>query len=52
MMDTVLLQMYEEALTENEKLKSRLDDSKQELAKIRTQLEKVTQVEENCRMSH
>ncbi|XP_046895732.1 protein phosphatase 1 regulatory subunit 12B-like isoform X2 [Hypomesus transpacificus] len=35
--------MYEEALTENEKLKSRLDDSKQELAKIRTQLEKVTQ---------
>lgn len=35
--------MYEEALTENEKLKSRLDDSKQELAKIRTQLEKVAQ---------
>ncbi|MFT7812939.1 protein phosphatase 1 regulatory subunit 12B-like isoform X1 [Arapaima gigas] len=35
--------MYEDALAENEKLKSRLEDSKQELAKIRTQLEKVTQ---------
>lgn len=36
--------MYEDALAENEKLKSRLEDSKQELAKVRTQLEKVTQV--------
>uniref|UniRef100_A0A8C9VD12 Protein phosphatase 1, regulatory subunit 12B n=1 Tax=Scleropages formosus TaxID=113540 RepID=A0A8C9VD12_SCLFO len=36
--------MYEDALAENEKLKSRLEDSKQELAKIRMQLEKVTQV--------
>ncbi|XP_023689972.1 protein phosphatase 1 regulatory subunit 12B-like isoform X2 [Paramormyrops kingsleyae] len=35
--------MYEDALAENEKLKSRLEDSKQELAKVRTQLEKVTQ---------
>ncbi|KAG9335779.1 hypothetical protein JZ751_003691 [Albula glossodonta] len=35
--------MYEHALAENEKLKSRLEDSKQELAKIRSQLEKVTQ---------
>ncbi|XP_064154971.1 protein phosphatase 1 regulatory subunit 12B isoform X8 [Anguilla rostrata] len=35
--------MYEDALAENEKLKSRLEDSRQELASIRTQLEKVTQ---------
>ncbi|XP_068195319.1 protein phosphatase 1 regulatory subunit 12B-like isoform X2 [Antennarius striatus] len=35
--------MYSEALHENEKLKSRLQDSKQELARIRSQLEKVTQ---------
>ncbi|KAF7667451.1 hypothetical protein LDENG_00060160 [Lucifuga dentata] len=35
--------MYEDALYENEKLKSRLQDSKQELAKIRSQLERVTQ---------
>ncbi|XP_041712244.2 protein phosphatase 1 regulatory subunit 12B isoform X3 [Coregonus clupeaformis] len=35
--------MYEDALAENDKLKSRLDDSKQELTKIRTQLDKVTQ---------
>ncbi|XP_075897767.1 protein phosphatase 1 regulatory subunit 12B isoform X1 [Nelusetta ayraudi] len=35
--------MYAEALNENERLKSRLQDSKQELAKIRSQLEKVTQ---------
>ncbi|XP_056129766.1 protein phosphatase 1 regulatory subunit 12B-like isoform X1 [Lampris incognitus] len=35
--------MYENALHENEKLKSRLQDSKDELAKIRSQLEKVTQ---------
>ncbi|KAG7519274.1 phosphatase 1 regulatory subunit 12B-like isoform X2 [Solea senegalensis] len=35
--------MYAEALHENERLKSRLQDSKQELVKIRTQLEKVTQ---------
>lgn len=35
--------MYAEALHENERLKSRLQDSKQELAKIRSQLEKVTQ---------
>lgn len=39
--------MYAEALHENERLKSRLQDSKQELVKIRSQLEKVTQVE--CR---
>jgi hypothetical protein len=36
--------MYETALNENDKLKSRLRDSKQELAKIRSQLDKVTQV--------
>lgn len=36
--------MYAEALNENDRLKSRLQDSKQELAKIRSQLEKVTQV--------
>ncbi|XP_017264982.1 protein phosphatase 1 regulatory subunit 12B isoform X2 [Kryptolebias marmoratus] len=35
--------MYTEALHENERLKSRLQDSKQELVKIRSQLEKVTQ---------
>ncbi|XP_028437849.1 protein phosphatase 1 regulatory subunit 12B isoform X1 [Perca flavescens] len=35
--------MYAEALHENEKLKSRLQDSKQELVKIRSQLDKVTQ---------
>ncbi|XP_071379300.1 protein phosphatase 1 regulatory subunit 12B-like isoform X1 [Centroberyx affinis] len=35
--------MYQDALRENEKLKSRLQDSKQELARIRSQLEKVTQ---------
>ncbi|XP_069383601.1 protein phosphatase 1 regulatory subunit 12B isoform X3 [Paralichthys olivaceus] len=35
--------MYAEALHENERLKSRLHDSKQELVKIRSQLEKVTQ---------
>ncbi|KAJ8257452.1 hypothetical protein GJAV_G00185750 [Gymnothorax javanicus] len=35
--------MYEDALAENDKLKSRLQDSKQELANIRTQLEKITQ---------
>ncbi|KAM6976705.1 protein phosphatase 1 regulatory subunit 12B isoform 2-T2 [Aplochiton taeniatus] len=35
--------MYEDALHENEKLKSRLQDSKQELVKIRTQLGKLTQ---------
>ncbi|KAM9343751.1 protein phosphatase 1 regulatory subunit 12B isoform 1-T1 [Pholidichthys leucotaenia] len=35
--------MYAEALHENERLKSRLQESKQELAKIRSQLEKVTQ---------
>ncbi|KAM3618299.1 uncharacterized protein V6R79_018609 [Siganus canaliculatus] len=35
--------MYGEALLENERLKSRLHDSKQELVKIRSQLEKVTQ---------
>lgn len=36
--------MYEDALGENEKLKTRLHDSKQELTKLRSQLEKVTQV--------
>ncbi|XP_028307919.1 protein phosphatase 1 regulatory subunit 12A-like [Gouania willdenowi] len=35
--------MYAEALHENERLKSRLQESKQELAKIRSQLEKVNQ---------
>uniref|UniRef100_A0A9J8DG05 Protein phosphatase 1, regulatory subunit 12B n=1 Tax=Cyprinus carpio carpio TaxID=630221 RepID=A0A9J8DG05_CYPCA len=35
--------LYEDALTENEKLKSRLQDSKQELTKIRSQLDRVTQ---------
>ncbi|XP_014190328.1 protein phosphatase 1 regulatory subunit 12B isoform X1 [Haplochromis burtoni] len=35
--------MYAEALHENAKLKSRLQESKQELAKIRSQLEKITQ---------
>lgn len=37
--------MYAEALHENDRLKSRLQDSKRELDKIRTQLERVTQVE-------
>ncbi|XP_036803014.1 protein phosphatase 1 regulatory subunit 12B isoform X5 [Oncorhynchus mykiss] len=35
--------MYEDALAENDKLKSRLDDSKHELTKIRSQLDKVNQ---------
>ncbi|KAM7411519.1 hypothetical protein PAMA_021484 [Pampus argenteus] len=35
--------MYAEALHENERLKSRLQDSKQELVNIRSQLEKITQ---------
>ncbi|XP_012676302.1 protein phosphatase 1 regulatory subunit 12B-like isoform X1 [Clupea harengus] len=35
--------LYEDALSENDKLKSRLADSKQELVKIRNQLQKVTQ---------
>ncbi|XP_067303009.1 protein phosphatase 1 regulatory subunit 12A isoform X3 [Pseudorasbora parva] len=35
--------LYEDALAENEKLKSRLDDSKQELTKIRSQLDRVAQ---------
>ncbi|XP_051946931.1 protein phosphatase 1 regulatory subunit 12B-like isoform X2 [Xyrauchen texanus] len=35
--------LYEDALAENEKLKSRLENSKQELSKIRSQLDKVTQ---------
>lgn len=38
-------QMYAEALHENERLKSRLQDSKKELDKVRSQLERVTQVE-------
>lgn len=37
--------MYAEALHENERLKSRLQDSKKELDKIRSQLERVNQVE-------
>lgn len=41
--------MYAEALHENERLKSRLQDSKQELVKIRSQLEKVTQVEKKTK---
>uniref|UniRef100_A0A8C2IW09 cGMP-dependent protein kinase interacting domain-containing protein n=1 Tax=Cyprinus carpio TaxID=7962 RepID=A0A8C2IW09_CYPCA len=40
----LIYQLYEDALTENEKLKSRLQDSKQELTKIRSQLDRVTQV--------
>ncbi|XP_061128869.1 protein phosphatase 1 regulatory subunit 12B-like isoform X7 [Syngnathus typhle] len=35
--------MYADALHENDRLKSRLQDSKQELVSIRSQLEKVTQ---------
>ncbi|XP_076840057.1 protein phosphatase 1 regulatory subunit 12B-like isoform X2 [Brachyhypopomus gauderio] len=35
--------LYEDALAENEKLKARLEDSKQELTKIRSQLDSVTQ---------
>lgn len=42
-------QMYADALHENEKLKSRLQDSKQELVKIRSQLEKVNQVQKTQR---
>ncbi|KAI2649948.1 Protein phosphatase 1 regulatory subunit 12A [Labeo rohita] len=38
--------LYEDALAENEKLKSRLDDSKQELTKIRLQLDRVAQEKE------
>lgn len=42
----VHFQMYAEALHENERLKSRLQDSRKELDKIRSQLERVTQVEQ------
>ncbi|XP_058265548.1 protein phosphatase 1 regulatory subunit 12A isoform X5 [Hemibagrus wyckioides] len=35
--------LYEEALAENEKLKACLEDSKQDLAKLRLQLDKITQ---------
>ncbi|CAB1314579.1 unnamed protein product [Coregonus sp. 'balchen'] len=35
--------MYEEAMSTNERLKSRLQGSKQELVLVQTQLEKVTQ---------
>ncbi|XP_078806484.1 protein phosphatase 1 regulatory subunit 12B isoform X2 [Oryzias latipes] len=35
--------MYADALEENERLKSKLQDSKQELVKIRSQLERLTQ---------
>ncbi|XP_041083797.1 protein phosphatase 1 regulatory subunit 12B-like isoform X2 [Polyodon spathula] len=35
--------MYEDALTENVKLKSKLEESKEELGRIRTQLDKVAQ---------
>ncbi|KAM8829540.1 protein phosphatase 1 regulatory subunit 12A-like isoform 2-T2 [Synchiropus picturatus] len=38
--------MYAEALHENERLKSRLQDSKQDLARIRSQLDRVTQRQE------
>ncbi|XP_056094355.1 protein phosphatase 1 regulatory subunit 12B isoform X7 [Rhinichthys klamathensis goyatoka] len=38
--------LYEDALAENEKLKSRLDDSKLELTKIRSQLDRVAQEKE------
>ncbi|XP_008277184.1 protein phosphatase 1 regulatory subunit 12A-like isoform X1 [Stegastes partitus] len=44
--------MYAEALHENERLKSRLHDSKQELVKIRSQLEKVTQVPPQQKTRH
>ena len=37
--------MYEEALTTNQKLKSRLELSKQEQVLVQAQLEKVTQVQ-------
>lgn len=36
--------MYADALEENDRLKSKLQDSKQELVKIRSQLERLTQV--------
>ncbi|XP_028853453.1 protein phosphatase 1 regulatory subunit 12B-like isoform X1 [Denticeps clupeoides] len=39
--------MYEQALLTNEKLKSRLEDSKKELCRIQAQLNKVTQKDSN-----
>ncbi|XP_028853454.1 protein phosphatase 1 regulatory subunit 12B-like isoform X2 [Denticeps clupeoides] len=39
--------MYEQALLTNEKLKSRLEDSKKELCRIQAQLNKVTQEKQN-----
>lgn len=38
------LQLYEQALQNNEKLKSRLEDSRKELARIQARLERVNQV--------
>lgn len=37
-------QLYEQILTENEKLKAQLHDTDQELADLKLQLEKATQV--------
>ncbi|TRY60873.1 hypothetical protein DNTS_035140, partial [Danionella cerebrum] len=36
--------LYDDALVENEKLKARLEESKQELSRIRSQLDRLTQV--------
>lgn len=41
---TIFLQLYEQILAENEKLKAQLRDTDQELADLKLQLEKATQV--------
>ena len=41
---SVAMQMYEEALLTNERLKTRLEGSKQELVMMQTQLERANQV--------
>lgn len=40
----LLLQLYESALTENQKLKTKLQEAQLELADVKTKLEKVAQV--------
>lgn len=43
------MQLYEQILAENEKLKAQLRDTDLELADLKLQLEKATQVRLSCR---
>lgn len=46
------MQLYEQILAENEKLKAQLRDTDMELADLKLQLEKATQVRLSCRDQH